>query len=76
MDDLVVRWVIGRSANALDQHGREVVEPTVETALMSLDGVLRRLRQTLLEEAVLAVTVQIGEYDHVSERTREEAHGD
>lgn len=74
MDDLIARWVVGRRTGETDAEDRELVEPTIETEQMSVDGVLRRLRTTLLEEDVVAITIQIGEYDLVSERVRAETH--
>jgi hypothetical protein len=74
MDDLIAIFVVGRTTGESDPDGRQVVEPETDTAEMTLDGLLRRIRSTLLEEDVVALTVQIGGYDHVSESIRSQAH--
>ena len=73
MNDLIVRWVIGRATGETDDQGRQVIEATIATESMSVDGVLRQLRATMLDDDVVAVTVQVGEYDHVAENTRADA---
>jgi hypothetical protein len=74
VDDLVVKWVVGRRTGQTDSEGREWVEPELETVSMTLDGLLRRLRATLLEDDIVAATIQIGEYDLVTQSVRDQTH--